>query len=256
MSYWTHITGTINVTIPHSCPIPKKVAEYIEWVFDELKKNNHFITGSERDCNCYVAIDNWNGWSSETYIDHTYENAVITLFGDFRDRYADQTHKEVVDFVNNLKRYVTLEEINLLMKPDCGDDHIYHLGNSVDELKTDNYVIYYFNEATWSYDNTDIHKKWEQWWRVRLTNWERFCSTKYYTVEKLKEVVECLSTVNDKIFNELLTSGQLDRKIEWEYCDRYIKWLLENKLKLPADLYPDYVEQMKKELEEENSSDK
>ena len=117
MSMWTYIRGLIELDVPGRTQAEK---DYIlQTVIDHLPK----VTGSERNMEIHtVRAYGHDMWSNRDEFDNlsldfkTQSRYFLVLDGNFRDRYYEDTFKELNKFLNRLAKRIYIESmyINLL----------------------------------------------------------------------------------------------------------------------------------------------
>ena len=117
MSMWTYIRGLIELDVPGRTQAEK---DYIlQTVIDHLPK----VTGSERNMEIHTVRAYGNDmWSNRDEFDNlsldfkTQSRYFLVLDGNFRDRYYEDTFKELNKFLNRLAKRIYIESmyINLL----------------------------------------------------------------------------------------------------------------------------------------------
>lgn len=227
MSSWTHVNGTITVSIPETYNKPEKVSAYVEYALSKLIKNGHRISGSEDDCNIYInPSENIHCWSSDT--GNGYTTAILTLNGGLRDREPQETHKEILDFIWNLRRYVTIDSCFIDMYCDwCDTGNIYATGDHSyrHTISGSKYVDLVMIKTRDDFnDETN-----DQYFRIQEKNFERYnnCVSTYDFIE----LYDRLSKLNPKNFEKLMSMGRLDREIDWDFTPRVWEWRDEHGLK-------------------------
>lgn len=117
MSYWTYINGVITVEPMGRTQHEKRYI--LETILDHLPK----VTGSERDMNISIlekqsgvtSSCNCNEFGEFTYRRHSYpdiyEQYMVVIDGSFRDRYFEETKRELNKFLNRLAKRVYMNDI-------------------------------------------------------------------------------------------------------------------------------------------------
>lgn len=117
MSSWTYIRGLIELDVPGRTQAEK---DYIlQTVIDHLPK----VTGSERNMEIHtVQAYGQDMWSNRDELDNlaldfkTQSRYFLVLDGSFRDRYYEDTFKELNKFLNRLAKRIYIESmyVNLI----------------------------------------------------------------------------------------------------------------------------------------------
>lgn len=112
MSMWTYVRGLIEIGAPGRTQAEK---DYIlQTVIDHLPK----VTGSEYDMNIYtIRAKGHSSWSNHDELDHpnrdfkTQSQYFLVLDGSLRDRYYEETFKELNKFLNRLSKRLIVESL-------------------------------------------------------------------------------------------------------------------------------------------------
>ena len=170
MSSWTYLGGVIIVDVPgrtqpecdfniHSIlnHLPKVTGSEhdMEWCvniskgykdhsrFDELKKESNLGT--------YDFYGNYNLFEYQ----NTY---LITVIGSFRDRYLDETIREFVRWICRLAKRVIVEDINVHICNDLGDEILINDSEPYFEMhdySNDNWLNRYWQHMSKKYISCD-----------------------------------------------------------------------------------------------------
>lgn len=241
MSWWTHLNGIIKIDVPHSFYTEKSLLEYGEWLIKTVRAECD-ITGSERNVELNAMSLHSNGFIGDgTYSRSEYGDLVIVMNGNFRDREFDETYNETIAFIHKLMEYVHIDNININVFDDYGE-HKKHITDL--DMGGENDVFIDLDKLQ-DLENDEL-------FLGRLQKFDEF-SKVYCTKERMIEAINLLNLMPHKVFEDVMDSFPLDRHIDWEYRDDYIKTLIEQKRELP-ELNKDYVERMKKEIEDEKNS--
>lgn len=119
MSYWTYITGSIEV-VPMGRTQPEK-----RYILDTVLEHLPRVTGSEGDMTIHVVQKSgYNGSSSHNEfgewipgkLHHTQDTYILVLEASLRDRTFDETKRELNNWLNRLAKRVGVEDILLKLK--------------------------------------------------------------------------------------------------------------------------------------------
>lgn len=126
MSYWTHIRGTVEVSVPG------RTQPEIEYILNTVLEHLPLVTGSERDMKVYVVReDGYNMSSSHDefgnktnlgvshYGSHSYRYGsyetqdmfMLVLEANLRDRFFEQTKKEFIKWLCRLAKRIMVENV-------------------------------------------------------------------------------------------------------------------------------------------------
>lgn len=239
MSYWTYLNGSIKVSVMCQPFYTKEsLASYIDWALSEIRKE-HDITGSERDVMIGVNLLDRNGWIGDgPYSRDEYCEAQLSLSGSFRDREFPETYKETMDFINALIDYFEVDRISVDVWNDVGDNtkHITSLCLESNESTCINL------DDLQDIDNDGL-------WHTRMKHMNEFKHF-YCTKERMIEVINLLNLMPFKVFEDVMDSHPIDRRIDWDYSYNYIKWLLDHNLELP-NLNEEYIAKLRKIFKKE-----
>lgn len=114
MSMWTYVQGLIEIGAPGRTQAEK---DYIlQTVIDHLPK----VTGSEYGMNIYtIRAKGHNSWSNYDELDHpncdfkTQSQYFLVLDGSLRDRYYEDTFKELNKFLNRLAKRLIVNSMQV-----------------------------------------------------------------------------------------------------------------------------------------------
>lgn len=112
MSMWTYVRGLIEIVAIGRTQAEK---DYIlQTVIDHLPK----VTGSEGDMNIYtIRANGHDSWSNHDELDHlnwdfkTQSRYFLVLDGSLRDRYYEETFKELNKFLNRLAKRLIVDSV-------------------------------------------------------------------------------------------------------------------------------------------------
>ena len=193
MSWWTHIRGTVEVSVPGRTQA--EIDYILQTVLDHLQR----VTGSEGDmeihivrhnghnssCSCDEYEMNTNnltdihgGKSNRGWLE-TQKIYSLTLVGDLRDRMLKETHREFIKWLCRLAKRLRVESVLVNIRG-------YEESITIDETAWNN-PFYEMNEAPSWVEDSDGEPA---WWEHLL--WKRWGDTplpiehvvKYYDVEK------------------------------------------------------------------------
>lgn len=180
MSNWSYVNGVIKVETPFYTPNKEIVKGYIKWAVDEVVKRTGGITGSELDCEYFINVSENSSSSDYTHITgkttEEYSRGTITLNGSFRDRWTDDTIKEVNKFLYKLNFYIQIDFINI-----CVDDKTIVV-NPLD-------VDFIFRE--------DNEKYMDKFLRIQFKNKNRYFDN--IVSERFIEVCNLLQSISPKM---------------------------------------------------------
>lgn len=192
MSWWTHIRGTIEVSVPGRTQA--EIDYILQTVLDHLPR----VTGSEGDmeihtvrhnghnssCSCDEYEMNTNnlydryGKSKDGWL-RTQSRYSIVVVGDLRDRMFNETYKEFIKWLCRLSKRIHVYSVLVNIK---GDDrkHI-----TIDESDYANPFGEMYELPSWGKDYNE-----PAWWEHLM--WKRWGDTplplehvvKYYNVEE------------------------------------------------------------------------
>lgn len=244
MSHWTYLNGSINVDFSHHDFCSAESAKlYLEWVVAEVMKQCS-ITGSERDAEISVHIGHRTGFIGDgDYSRDTYSQGWLQLRGSFRDRYVERTNNETVAFINKLAEYVDILHIVIDVNDGgiCGDTNGTH--TLISSVKHEGVETIYINLETLQNSNYDaIYKE-------RMRHLDDFKSA-YCTKERMVDFINTLNLMPFKIWEAVMSSFPIDRRIEWDYSDDYIEMLISNGLPIP-ELDSEYVAKIRERVTHE-----
>lgn len=135
MSRWTYVTGWLQV-----CPLGK-TQEEMEFVLKTVLNHLPVVQGSEENMyvhvirggghNCSSSCDEYNE-NTNNLIDHRYgsgyksrrgwletqNNYYVFIEGHFRDRYFDETYRQIVKWITRLAKRVQTSEVDVLVRDD------------------------------------------------------------------------------------------------------------------------------------------
>lgn len=239
MSYWTYLNGSIKVSVICQPFYTKEsLASYVDWALTEIRKE-HDITGSELDVKIGVNLLDVSGWIGDgPYSRDEYSEVQLSLAGSFRDREFPQTYKETMDFINTLIDYFEVDRISVDMWDDMGENqkHITSLC-----LESKESTCLNLNELQ-DIDSDDL-------WHTRMKHMDEFKHF-YCTKERMIEAINLLNLMPFKVFEDVMDSHPIDRRINWDYSDSYVKWLLEHNLETP-EVGEAYLAKLKEEIRKE-----
>lgn len=114
MSYWTYITGAIEVW-PMGRTQPEK-----RYILDTVLEHLPKVTGSERDMTVHVVQKSGHNCSSSHNefgewipgeLHHTQDTYILVLEASLRDRMFDETKRELNNWLNRLAKRVGISDI-------------------------------------------------------------------------------------------------------------------------------------------------
>lgn len=127
MSSWTYVQGLIELGVPGRTQAEKNYI--LQTVIDHLPK----VTGSEYDMNIYtIRANGHDSWSNHDELDHlnwdfkTQSRYFIVLDGSLRDRYYEETFKELNKFLNRLSKRLIVNSMQVQVSTyDCSRIHTF-----------------------------------------------------------------------------------------------------------------------------------
>lgn len=114
MSSWTHVQGLIELDVPGRTQAEKNYI--LQTVIDHLPK----VTGSEKPMNVYTiqtaGYDSWQNFDEfynrvEDF--KTQSRYFLVLDGNLRDRYYEDTFKELNKFLNRLGKRLMVDSVRV-----------------------------------------------------------------------------------------------------------------------------------------------
>lgn len=114
MSYWTKVSGIIEVEVPFESWNENLVKDYINWSIAEVERRCTKVTGSEGKLNYYVNVK--KDYYTLVTDEKQYYKAVITVCKGLRDREGPSTYAEVKKFIKRLNNFMTIDDINLFVE--------------------------------------------------------------------------------------------------------------------------------------------
>lgn len=216
MSHWAYINGTFDVVVPFYTNNVQRIKDYIYWSIKQLYKNNIKITGSEGPADYFVNVRNYSNMSGTC--GEEWDEAIVTITGSLRDRYANEMENDINLFFKRLAHFVRFVNMHVTIHDDENEIKIKH--------------PYYDIEEVYNYDdNPDPNEVYRnKLHRIRLKNKTRFYDSKVLTFEKCVEISEILYEISPKTLECFLNNFDIDRLIDWDFTDFMKDWHRTNKI--------------------------
>jgi len=68
------------------------------------------------------------------------------------------------------------------------------------------------------------------------------------------EAINLLNLMPFKVFEDVMDSHPIDRRIDWDYSHNYVKWLLKHNLELPQ-LNEEHLSKLREEIQKEKDDE-
>ena len=193
MSWWTHIRGTIEVSVPGRTQA--EIDYILQTILDHLPR----VTGSEGDMEIHIIrhdgyrsscscdefemnsnnlVDIYGNKSNRGWLE-TQNTYSLVLVGDLRDRVFEETHREFMKWLCRLSKRLCVESI--LVRINSYDKYI-----TIDEKAFDNPYCEMYEDPSWCKDSDGEPAWWEylMWKRWRDTPLPLEHVVKYYEDEE------------------------------------------------------------------------
>lgn len=154
MSSWTYVQGLIELDVPGRTQAEKNYI--LQTVIDHLPK----VTGSEKSMNIYTiqtaGYDSWQNFDEfynrvEDF--RTQSRYFLVLDGNLRDRYYEDTFKELNKFLNRLGKRLMVDSVYVRLY-DYNHSHIFTNKNDCYGKMFENDNPWY-NYLMWEFEDED-----------------------------------------------------------------------------------------------------
>lgn len=238
---WTYLQGSIKVSVPtHTFYTQETLKAFVEWAISNIQETTN-ITGSERNVDISVHPLDRNGFIGDgPYSRDTFQDATLSMSGSFRDREFPRTFNETIEFIHKLKDYLEITRVCIDVYNDMGDSHK-HITNVHEGADT----TFVNLEQLQDIDNDEL-------FRTRHKHMEDFKKFFCHSKSRIVYLIDVLNLLSFKAFEDVMDSDPLCRKIDWDYREDHLEYLIKNGLDLP-ELKPDQLEELKKRVEDEDA---
>lgn len=181
MSYWTHITGAVEVSVPGRTQaeidyILRTILDHLPRVTGsegdmEVHINRYDGTNSSMSCDEYQMhtnnLDDWHGCgkSHRGWL-NTQDNYTLTLHADLRDRNLKQTVREFMKWLCRLSKRLLVESV--LVRIDDG----WNKSLLINESGTSTQYWSMHESPSWANENHE-----PAWWEHLM--WQRWSDTPF-----------------------------------------------------------------------------
>lgn len=204
MSWWTHIRGAIEVSVPG------RTQPEIQYILDTVLAHLPLVTGSEGSMkvhavkedgyNCTsncdefgnrtnLAVDVYGCHSRRYGMFDTQDSYILVLEGDLRDRVFEQTKREFIKWLCRLSKRLWVMDVMVRVWGYCNERLIIneHMGQ------------FYMMSESFAYDE-------QPWWKYLM--WER-------------DPLSSLPLLHaSKYFNDQYVNEEIERRVRWrERCE-------------------------------------